>query len=453
MPPVQTTISCPNCRRPVTAELQQLFDATQDPTDKQRFLRGGFNVIRCPYCGFEGQVPTPLVYHDADKELLMVHVPIEVATPKPEQERLIGRLINQATNALPQEKRKGYLLRPQTMLTLQSMVEKVLEGEGITREVLETQRQKMNLLQEIVRTPPDKLAEVVKEKDAELDDLFFHLLGTSVAAAAAGGDNAAAQRLSDLNQALLQLSSYGKDVLAQTQEAEAAAKDLQALGRNLTLDKFLDLVVDAKSEHRVAALIGMMRPAIDYQFYQKLTERIDRARDEERARLAKLRDTILDLTKRIDEAAKQRATEAAEVLRAILAAPNPEEAIEQSLPAIDDTLMAVLSANLDAAEKAGRRDVVERLTRVGDLIMQKLSQAAPPEVQFVNQLLETETQAEAEAMIEERASEMDESYLDAMRYIASSLRENNQNEAAERLEQLETVAIRQSMAAKWKTKT
>lgn len=450
MPPIQTTIACPNCRRPVTAEVQQLFDVSQDPADKQRFLRGGFNMIRCPNCGYQGSAATPVVYHDADKELLMVHVPMEIVLPKPEQEKLIGRLINQAINALPPERRKAYLFQPQTMLSLQSMTERVLEGEGITREVLDTQRQKMSLLQEILRTPPDQLPALLQARDAELDETFFQLLSTSAAAAAAGGDNGTARRLSDVNQVLLQNSSYGKEILAQAQEAEAAAKDLQALGKNLTLDKFMDLVVKAKSEHRVTALVSLMRPAVDYQFFQALTERIDRAKDDEKTRLSKLRDRILDLTKEIDEATRQRASQAAEVLRAILVAQDPEQAIEENLPAIDDTFMAVLSANLDAAEKAGRRDVVERLTTIGNLIMQMLSQSAPPEIQFVNELLERESDEEAEALLRARAAEMTEAHLDAMRYVASSLRENNQNETADRLDKLQAAAVRQSMASKWK---
>ena len=40
--------------------------------------------------------------------------------------------------------------------------------------------------------------------------------------------------------------------------------------------------------------------------------------------------------------------------------------------------------------------------------------------------------------------------VDAMSYIAQSLRQNGQPQLAERLEQLQTVAVGELMAANWK---
>ena len=49
----QTQISCPNCRQVIRANVEQLFDATQDPQAKQRLLGGGSNMARCPHCAQE----------------------------------------------------------------------------------------------------------------------------------------------------------------------------------------------------------------------------------------------------------------------------------------------------------------------------------------------------------------------------------------------------------------
>ena len=73
----KTMISCPNCRQSITAELEQLFDVGVDPSAKQRFLSGAINIIQCPFCRFQGIYPTPLVYHDPDKELLITFIPTE----------------------------------------------------------------------------------------------------------------------------------------------------------------------------------------------------------------------------------------------------------------------------------------------------------------------------------------------------------------------------------------
>ncbi len=172
----KTRISCPNCRQPITAEVDQLIDVGADPSMKQRFLSGAVNFVECPLCKYQGQLSTVLVYHDPDKELLLTFIPPEMGIPRDEQERIIGSLINQSINRLPQEKRKGYLLRPQQTLTMQGLVERVLEGDGITKEMIEAQQKKLHLLQRLVEASPESTIDIVKQVDAEIDGEFFALL-------------------------------------------------------------------------------------------------------------------------------------------------------------------------------------------------------------------------------------------------------------------------------------
>ena len=126
MPPQKTQISCPRCRQPIVAQIEQLFDVTSDPGAKQRLLGGISNYAVCQSCGYNGPLATPIVYHDAEKELLLTYFPSELGMPVNEQEKLFGPLITQVTNHLPPEKRKAYLLRPQGFLTYQSLVERIL---------------------------------------------------------------------------------------------------------------------------------------------------------------------------------------------------------------------------------------------------------------------------------------------------------------------------------------
>ena len=87
MPRVQ--VSCPQCRQPITAEMEQLFDVGNDPQAKQRFLSGNVNTANCRNCGYRGPLSTPIVYHDPEKELLLTFFPPELGLPLNEQERLI----------------------------------------------------------------------------------------------------------------------------------------------------------------------------------------------------------------------------------------------------------------------------------------------------------------------------------------------------------------------------
>src|SRR5665811_1188298 len=143
----QTRTNCPRCKTPILVDVEQLFDLNIDPEAKKKLLSGSFNVIACKNCGYQGMMTTPMVYHDPSKELLLTYFPPEMGLPVNEQERLIGPMINQVVNKLSMEKRKGYLFRPQTMLTLQTMIEKVLEADGITKEMLDGQQKRLSLLQ------------------------------------------------------------------------------------------------------------------------------------------------------------------------------------------------------------------------------------------------------------------------------------------------------------------
>ena len=89
MPPQKTQISCPRCRQPIVAQIEQLFDITSDPGAKQRLLGGVSNYAVCQSCGYNGPLATPIVYHDADKELLLTYFPAELGMPVNEQEKLI----------------------------------------------------------------------------------------------------------------------------------------------------------------------------------------------------------------------------------------------------------------------------------------------------------------------------------------------------------------------------
>ena len=185
------------------ADIDQLFDVGQDPTAKQKILSGSFNLAACPSCGYRGMIATPLVYHDPNKELLLTYFPPELGLPINEQERTIGPLITKVTNNLPQEKRKAYLLQPQAMLTMQTMLERILAADGITKEMIQAQQERMNLLQQLLSAPDEAVDNIVKENDALCDNDFFSLLNRLTEAAAVNGDQQSSQKLADLQKVLL----------------------------------------------------------------------------------------------------------------------------------------------------------------------------------------------------------------------------------------------------------
>ena len=314
-----TRIPCPNCRQPIVAEINQLFDQNVDPTAKQRLLSGSFNQISCPVCGYQGMAATPIVYHDPEKELLLTYVPAEIGLPRDEQERVIGAHINQVIAKLAPEKRKGYLFQPQQMFTMQGMLERILQADGITKEMIDAQQKRLTLIQRLVNaTSPDAFAQIVQEEDALIDADFFGIFNRLLQVTAASGDQEGSKRLAEVQKQLLATTKFGQEIQSQSKEVEQALNDLRAAGDQLDREKLLQLVIDAPNEIRLNALVSLARPGFDYQFFQLLSDRIERARGDGRARLIKLRDEILDITRELDRQMAERLQASRQLLEEIL---------------------------------------------------------------------------------------------------------------------------------------
>lgn len=439
----KTRINCPNCRQPVTADIEQLFDLNTDPGAKQRFLSGAFNLIQCPNCGYQGSVATPIVYHDPDKELLLTFVPGEIGLPRDEQERVIGGLINQVVNKLPQEKRKGYLLRPQSTLTLQGLVERVLEAEGITREMIQAQQQRLNLIQRLMNASPDGRIEIAKQEDPLIDAEFFGLLRRLIDASMVGGDQGSAQQLAALQDSLLPVTTFGKELQAQSKEIEAAVADLRAAGKGLNREKMLDLVISAPNDTRLRALVSLARPILDYTFFQLLSERVDKAAGEERTGLAELRDKLLAMTREVDQQVAARAKEARELLDAILEAEDVGDAMLQNLQAVDEFFLEELNRAMDAARKQGDLGQIGKLQKINDTLQQV--SAAPPEVALIEELLEAPDDQSRREIMQAHKEEITPEFLSALANIATQVQSSDDKELTDRVIALNRQALRFSM--------
>lgn len=440
----KTRINCPNCRQPLIAEVDQLFDAGADPAYKQRLLSGSFNVIQCQNCGYQGVLATPIVYHDPQKEMLFTYFPPELNIPRDEQERIIGSMINQVVNRLSQEQRKGYLLRPQAVLTLQGLLERILEADGITKEMLQAQQDRLNLIQRLLSASSDAvIQEIVKQDDAKMDSDFFNLLSRLIEAATAGGNQEGGKRLSDLQQKLLPLTTKGKELQEQTKEVEAAIKSLREAGKELTRDKLVELVIDAPSETRLSVFVSLTRPAMDYAFFQLLSEKIDRARGAGRERLISLRERLLVMTREIDLQMEERAAQGRQLLNQILQAPDVNEAAQKTLPAMDEFFVQALETEIASARKNGDLAKIEKLQKVMDVV-QKAS-APPPEVVLLEELLDIEQETARRSWLKAHRDTITPEFIETLTSFLARIQGNEDKALIERLQETYRSVLRFSM--------
>jgi hypothetical protein len=440
----KTRVSCPNCRQPVVAEIDQLFDVNQDPTAKQRLLSGAFNLIQCPTCGYQGNLATPILYHDPEKELLLTFVPAELGLPQAEQERLIGSLINQVISKLPQEKRKAYLFQPQPNLTMQGLIERVLQEDGITREMIQAQQQRLNLIQRLASTSDESVrAEIARQEDALIDAEFFALLSRLTEAAMMSGDRESAQALADLQNSILPVTTFGQQVQAQSKEVEAAIAELRQLGREVTREKVLELVINAPNDTRVRAYVSLARPVMDYTFFQLFSERIDRARGDGRNRLVELRTLLLELTQEIDRQVEAHVQQTRQLVDAVLQSPDVSEAMQQAMPAVDEYFVREVSQRLQDARAKGDLEASSKLQAIVDVIQQ--ASAPPPEMALVEQYLDLEDDPARKQFLLDHQDEITPEFVDLFSNILAQVQSGDDAELREHIQAANRQMLRFSM--------
>jgi hypothetical protein len=439
-------MNCPRCRQPIIAEVEQLFDVGSDPQAKQRFLSGGANVAQCQNCGYQGPLSTPVVYHDPAKELLLTYFPPELGLPLNEQERLIGPYITQVLNRLPPEKRKAYLLRPQSMLTMQTMIDKILEADGITKEMVEASQKRLNLLQRLLSATPSSRPEIVRQEEALMDETFFQMLSRLVEASRASGDQQSARALTQLQQEILPLTPVGQKLMAETAEVQAAIQGLQeASQKGLTRETLVDLMLNQKGENALAAIVSMTRSGLDYEFFSLLSSRIEKAAGEDKDALLKLREKLLALTQEIDRRVNERMEASRLVLAQILNAPDLEKALQEHEAELDEYFSAAVEAELKEARKQGD---LARSAKAQKLIEILQAAAQPPaEFALIEELINLNDDTSRRQLLDKNQDKISPDFLQMINGLASQMESEGQSEMAGRLQDVYRLALRYSMEA------
>lgn len=441
----KTRVNCPNCRQPIVADIEQLFDVAADPAAKQKLLSGAVNVVACQSCGYQGSLATPVVYHDPEKELLLSYMPPEIGLPRNEQERLLGGLINQVINRLPQEKRKGYLLRPQSTLTMQGLVERVLEEEGITREMIQAQQQRMNLLQRLISAAPEARETIARQEDSSIDADFFSLISRLAEASLMSGDQRSARALAELQRGLLPVTTFGRELQAQSQEYEAAINSLREIGEQLTREDLLDVVTKAPNDTRLQALVRLARPGMDYEFFQLLSQRIDRARNEGRARLIEIREKLLELTREVDSMLAERRKAVQGAIDQMLQAADVSQTMAENISVVDEMFLEELDAALADARSQGNLERSAKIQQMMAVIQQ--ASAPPPEVKLIEALLEADDDASRQGILEQNASQITQDFIDALTNVMTQVQSTGDEDLNRQIQAVHRQVLRFSMKA------
>ena len=416
----QTQIACPNCRRMITANVEQLFDVTADPQAKQRLLSGGSNYVRCPHCGYEGRLSTPIVYHDNSKELLLTFFPPELGLPLNDQEKVMGPMIKQVMDRLPAEKRKAYLLSPQANLTYESMIETILGKDGITPEMIKAQQERVMLMERLLQaSSPDVRSELIKQNLPMFDEQFFALFSRLLQGAVAAGQQPVAQQMNDLQKQLLEETEFGRGLQESVKELEAASKSLQDLGQGLTREKLLDLVLAAPNDARLKAYVSLARQGMDYTFYQLLTDKIEKAEGAEKDRLEAARGKLLDFSNEIDRQLEARYKQSQDFVEKLLANEDVAAATRANLESFTQDAVDIVQTMLRQASEKNDYTRMGKLQKMVQVLQE--ASAPPPEVAFIEQLLDAPDEAGIEQMLTENSALVTDEFMEALNGLVAQI--------------------------------
>ena len=421
-------VNCPSCGSPFQTPVEQVLDVREDPGAKMRVLNGIVNVAVCPQCDTRGTLGLPFLYHDPDKELALVYMPMEAGRDNLERQQAIGRLTTEVMDSLPPEERKGYLFQPEVFFTLENMINKILEADGVTPEMIEEQKAKAELLQRMLEATSDEVLEVmIRENDAAIDDDFFRLLTVNLEMAQAMGQAASVPRLLAVRNKLVELSSEGRTV-------KARSEMLEALRDEPTREKLVQLLIQAPDGPTREVLIMFGRPLLDYSFFQSLTSRIEAASDGgERERLSALRKDVLDIRDRLDRETRALYEERSALLRDLLLSEDPESLARRRSQEIDQAFFNVLAANIEEAQAAGNQEAISSLQAIWSLLLRMTEESLPPEVQLLNRLIAAEDDAEVERLLQDNRDLVTERLVRFMEEVEAKAREEGDLEPAERL--------------------
>lgn len=438
---MQTQITCPVCRTQYMGDVSQIIDVGLEPELKDHLLSGLLNVVQCPACNSVTQVTTPILYHDPEHELFMVHVPIEMGLSHDDEQKLIGQLVRQSMDQLPSEQRRGYMLQPQTIISLQTLVEKVLETEGITPEMIKEQQKKAELLTEMLEADKPTRRQLIRERQNEIDETFFAMVRTLLGAAESRNQQEEYLKLLNLQAQLFRETDYGRQLEKQQQAIHALSRDVNQRG-GLTTDLLLKHVIANRADRQTVELLVMNgQQAFNYEFFIKLSDKIEKRQNAgiQADELISLRDYLVDLQQALERRSREVIDAAQKTLNSILSAEDTAEAVRLNRNKIDDVFMYVLSATIAEAEQRGDRVNLEGLRKVQDEIVREMERQAPPEVRLINQLIQSTDDNQRRALLAENAELVGPELLEVVGALEEQARDRNDSDLSDQLAAVRSV--------------
>lgn len=297
-------------------------------------------------------------------------------------------------------------------------------------------------------TTKDVRSEIIKQNANLIDEQFFALFSRIAQNAMAGGQEPIARALIDIQKQLLEETEVGRKLQESVGELEAASKVLQEAGQNLTREKLLEFVLESKTDARLRAYVSLARSGMDYIFFQTLSEKIDKAEGGERKKLESIREKLLDYVNEVDKQLEARFKQAQEFVESLLAQDDIEKAAQENLEGFSQDAVDVVNQLLRQASEKNDYTRMGKLQKMVQVL--QAASAPPPEVAFIEKLVQAPDSATVEKMLKENDAMVNQQFVEALSGLVAQFESQGEGNAeakamGQKLSEVYKTALKYSM--------
>jgi hypothetical protein len=191
---------------------------------------------------------------------------------------------------------------------------------------------------------------------------------------------------------------------------------------------------------------------MDYVFFQNLTEKIDKASGDEKTRLETIREKVLGFVAEVDKQLEARFKQATDFIEALLKEEDVEKATRENIENFTQDSVEVVNQLLRQASEKNDYTRMGKLQKMAQVLQE--ASAPPPEVAFIEQLIQAADDAAVEQMLAENDGVINDQFLEALSGLVTQMdaqAEQGNTEAqpiAQRLSEVFKIALKYSMKKK-----
>jgi hypothetical protein len=150
---------------------------------------------------------------------------------------------------------------------------------------------------------------------------------------------------------------------------------------------------------------------MDYQFFQSLSEKIDNASGDEKSKLASIREKLLDFTNEADKQIEARYKNAQEIVETILAKDDVVKGVQENIQNINQDVVDIANQMLRQASEKNDYARMGKLQKMIEILRQA---STPPEVEFIEHLLDAPDDASLDKMLEDNKDMVNDQFMEAL---------------------------------------